>query len=101
MEVHAPGERARGSVPSSRSDPVPENVKVCPPRYRVPAVGELIEPVGALLLNTVSVAALLVAEPKSLLTTARNVAPLSAGSRGLQRVRRRRGTAMFAPLRCH
>ena len=38
----------------------------------------MIVPVGAMLLSTVSVAELLVAEPKALLTTARNIAPLSA-----------------------
>jgi hypothetical protein len=43
----------------------------------VPDTGEVIVGVGARLLVTVSVAALLVAVPNSLETTARNWAPLS------------------------
>ena len=47
------------------------------PAASKPSTTAVIDPVGAPLLTTVSVAALLVAEPQLLLTTARNVAPLS------------------------
>jgi hypothetical protein len=59
-----------------------------------------MELVGAWLVNTVSVAALLVADPKALLTTARNVAPLSAAVVWNVYVDEL-AFAMFAPLRCH
>src|SRR6185295_2538102 len=75
-QVNAPG----GSAPSSGSVAVPENVKLWPPRYNVPAAGAVIVPVGAALASTVSVAELLVTEPELLLTRTRKVAPLSPGA---------------------
>ena len=49
-----------------------------PPLYSVPATGCVIVPVGARFDDTVSTASLLRTLPKSLATSARNRAPLSA-----------------------
>jgi hypothetical protein len=51
----------------------------CPCANDVPAAGELIVATGAAFVFTVSVAALLVAEPALFVTTARNCAALSVG----------------------
>src|SRR5688572_16894295 len=56
--------------------------------------------VGAALLSTVSVAALLVADPAELLTTARKAAPLSAAL-AVKVYMGAVAPAMFKPLRCH
>ena len=68
---------AAGRLPSSGSTPVPEYVNVSPPEYRVLWAGAVMVAVGAELAVTSRMAALLVAVPKALVTTARKVAPLS------------------------
>jgi len=57
--------------------------------------------VGALLAVTVSVALLLVALPKSLLTTARKVAPSSAGVTPPMVKLGAVAPGMLPPSRCH
>ena len=66
----------------------------------MPAAGAVMVPVGGALLSTVSVAALQVAVPAALLTTARNCAPLSAAVAVRVKVGEL-APGMFTPLRCH
>ena len=60
-----------GSVPFSISVPLPENDSVVPAVYFVPTAGVRIIATGAVLDVTAKVAALLVAVPNALVTTAR------------------------------
>jgi hypothetical protein len=76
MEDDLPGEGARGQSAVLRIGPGAAEADIRARRVVVPAAGVLMVAVGA-PPPTVRVALLLVAEPEALVTTARNMAPLS------------------------
>src|ERR1051325_1372276 len=90
-----------GSAPVSGSLAVPAKLMTSPPAYSVLAGGAVMVTVGGMFAVTVNVAALLVAEPTALVTTARKVAPLSVVATDAMVKLAAVAPAMLAPLRCH